>query len=126
MYRKFLTIFLLTFVLAPNVLAQDLDRALIDKDAKDENIEWVWAEVISIDEINNRLEVKYVDYDRKTEEQMPILVNEKTEFDGVTSLSEIKKGDYVSVDYEVIDDENQAIFIIVESVEDEDAAGPGM
>ena len=61
--------------------------------------QWVWGEVVAVDPTKSELSVKYLDYESDTEKQMTLSVDEKTTYENVKSLSEIKPQDTVSIDY---------------------------
>jgi len=61
--------------------------------------EWLLGDVIALDSENNQLRVGYIDYDTEEEKEIAIQVDAETGYDNVSSLSEIKPGDVVSVDY---------------------------
>jgi hypothetical protein len=63
------------------------------------DLQWVWAEVISVSPQNNQLTLKYLDYEADAEKEMVMGVDDKTTYENVKSLSEIKASDAVSVDY---------------------------
>ncbi len=64
-------------------------------------VQWLWGEVVSLDAQNNVLAIKYLDYETDSEKQMSITVNDKTAFENVSSIDEIKPKDTVSIDYTV-------------------------
>lgn len=79
---------------------------------------WLWGEVVSIDLDNKQISVKYLDYETDIEKEMKINVDEKTTFENVNSIDEIKPQDTVSIDYIVTPDaQNIAKNISVEKAE---------
>ncbi len=64
-----------------------------------DNTEWVWGEVVSVDAVNNTLIVKYFDYEKEQEKQVTFYSYNKTEFENITSLGDLKPTDSVSIDY---------------------------
>jgi hypothetical protein len=81
-------------------------------------IQWVWGEVVSVDTNSNQLNIKYLDYETDIEKEMVIGVSDKTIFENVKSLEEIKPQDTVSIDYAVASDgKNIARNISVEKPE---------
>lgn len=62
-------------------------------------LQWVWAEVVSLDPNNRQLTVKYLDYETDTEKEMLVDVNDQTTYENVKSFSEIKPQDTLSIDY---------------------------
>lgn len=61
--------------------------------------QWVWGEVVSVDAAGKLLTVKYLDYDTDTDKEIVLEVNDKTTFENVGSLAELKQGDNVGIDY---------------------------
>lgn len=79
---------------------------------------WLWGEAASIDLDNKQISVKYLDYETDTEKEMKISIDEKTTFENVNSIDEIKPKDTVSIDYIVTPDaQNIAKNISVEKAE---------
>ncbi len=80
--------------------------------------QWLWAEVISLDGLSKTLLVKYLDYDTDQEKEMVMNIDEKTTFENVKSLDEIKPKDTVGIDYIISpDSKNIAKNIGVEKME---------
>jgi len=85
---------------------------------KEEEFQWIWGEVSSIDTAKKSITVKYLDYETDTEKETSFVIDEKTNFEGVNSLGEIKVKDTVSIDYIMEQDKNIARNISVEKPED--------
>lgn len=66
--------------------------------------QWIWGEVIFVDNQKNELLVQYLDYDTEQERELNISVNEKTAYENVGVLIDIKPSDVVSVDFLVLPD----------------------
>jgi len=82
-------------------------------------IQWIWGEVVSVDQAAKVFAVKYLDYDTDMEKQMTMSVDEKTGFENSKSLADLKIQDTVSVDYIIgADGKNIARNISVEKIED--------
>lgn len=80
--------------------------------------QWVYGEVVNVDAQNKVLSVKYLDYETDTEKEMSVAVDDKTTYENVKSLDEIKPQDSVSIDYLVSpDSQNIANNISVEKPE---------
>lgn len=60
---------------------------------------WLWGEVSAINAANNQITVKYLDYDTDNEKEINITVDDKTAYEYVKALNEIKLQDTVSIDY---------------------------
>lgn len=71
----------------------------IDAIASEENLEWVWGDVVSVDTAGNKFTVKYPDYETDAEKEIIFCVDEKTIFENAQSLGEIQPQDSASVDY---------------------------
>jgi len=87
--------------------------------------QWQYFEVVSTDLQNNGIVVKYIDYDTDTEKQMTIAVDEKTTYENVASLKELKPEDALGVDY-IVDSTGKSIATNISleksSAKEEDAA----
>jgi len=86
--------------------------------SQEEEYQWAWGEVVSVDAQNKLINIKYLDYESDTEKEMSFVIDEKTNFEGVNSLSDIKVNDTVSIDYIIKDNKNIARTISVEKPED--------
>jgi len=81
----------------------------------------IYGEVQTIDAAANILAVQYYDYDSDSEKTSDISINVDTKLENVSTLGDVKKGDWVDVSYTVIDAKNVAKSIVVEK-EDTTAA----
>ena len=63
--------------------------------------QWVWGEVVSLDTENKTILVKYLDYETDQEKEISKGVSDKTTYENIKSLDEIKPQDSVSIDYSV-------------------------
>lgn len=80
---------------------------------------WLWGEVVSIDTQNNNLLVKYLDFETDQGKEISINVDEKTTYENIKSLDELKPKDNVSIDYiQSPDAKNLAKNIVVEKSEE--------
>lgn len=80
--------------------------------------QWVWGEVSSVDMQNKAILVKYLDYETDQEKQININVDDKTTYENIKLIDEIKPKDTVSIDYIVSPDgKNIAKNISVEKPE---------
>jgi hypothetical protein len=64
-----------------------------------QELQWIWAEVVSLDLNNHQMTLKYLDYDTDTEKEMLLSVDDQTTYENVKSFSEIKPQDTLSIDY---------------------------
>jgi len=80
--------------------------------------QWVWGEVNTLDTQNRMIAVKYLDYETDQEKEISINTDDKTTYENIKSLDEIRPKDTVSVDYIVSPDgKNIARNISVEKPE---------
>lgn len=93
--------------------------ALSQEVQKESETLWLWGEVVSIDNQNNNLSVKYLDFETDQEKEMSINVDEKTTYENIKSLDELKPKDNVSIDYiPGLEGKNLAKNIVVENSEE--------
>lgn len=86
--------------------------------ASEPEMQWLWGEVINLDPHNKMILVKYLDYETEQERQAAISVDEKTTYENITSIEELKQNDAVSVDYIISPDgKNIARIISLEKPE---------
>lgn len=84
--------------------------------------EWVWGEVVSVDEAHKQIVIRHLDYETYEEVQMTLVCDDKSLFENVPGLAQVKPGDGVTVDYNVQDGVNIAGLVVVEQKE----AGSGV
>lgn len=90
-------------------------------------VQWLWGEVTNVDVAAKEVFVKYLDYDTDTEKQMAISTDEKTTYENVKAIEEIKSLDTVSIDYVLtLEGKNLAKNISVEKIELEDLPKEGL
>lgn len=63
------------------------------------DVQWLWGEVVSLDTAKGEVVVRFLDYETEQEKEVSIAADEKTTFENVNSLAQIKIADTVSVDY---------------------------
>ena len=61
--------------------------------------QWIWGEVVSIDAATKKILVKYLDYETDTEKEININADDKTTYENIKSVDEIKPQDTLSIDY---------------------------
>ena len=61
--------------------------------------QWVWGEVISSDPQNKEITINYFDYETDTEKELKLTIDERTRYENVNSLNDLKLHDTISVDY---------------------------
>lgn len=113
------------FILGVTFLHQEasFSQEAAPKEAQvEQETEWLWGEVVSIDEASGKITIKYLNYENDTEEQATLTVSEKTVYENTTSLSQIKPNDTVSIDY-IISNQGEKIIktINLEKPEEEAA-----
>lgn len=89
--------------------------------------QWLWGEVVSVDTQKNELLVKYLDYETDQEKETGVSADDKTTYENIGSLLEIKPQDTVSIDYTVSPEgKNIAKNISVEKPESAEPAAGGV
>lgn len=76
--------------------------------------EWVWGEVVSVDSENKQIVLKHLDYDTYEEVQTTLKVGDKTLFENVGALGDIKPGNHLTADFKIVAGSNNADLIVVE------------
>lgn len=119
------------FVFAPCLLAQEAGQETAPAaPAEAKPAEWVWGEVVSVDTENKQIALKHLDYDTYEEVQTTLKVDDKTLFENVAALGDIKAGNHLTADFKMVAGSNIADLIVVEkdvqeeSVASETAATP--
>lgn len=93
---------------------------------KEEDLEWVWGDVVSVDAEKGQFTAKYLDYETDTEKEIAFYIDEKTVFENAHNLGEIRPQDSASVDYAITNEgKNVARLISVEkNISDSEAITP--
>jgi len=102
-------------ILSLGLVVLSLNVSFIFSQEETEEIEWVWGDVVTLDE--NQITVRYLDYETDEEKEITVVCDPETEFENISSISEIKVEDSVSIDYVVREGKNIAKFISVERME---------
>ena len=63
------------------------------------NTQWAWGEVVSVDAAAKTITLKYLDYETDQEKNVVLSVDEKTTFENIKILDDIKVKDTLSIDY---------------------------
>ena len=63
--------------------------------------DWVVGDVVALDLEGNQLALIYIDYQTNEEKEITIGVDDKTRYENVNKLQDIKVGDVISVDYRI-------------------------
>ena len=93
---------LIAFAEEPVAAPADSAAVPVDQQAapKSENeTQWAWGEVTNLDLQAKTLTLKYLDYETDQEKDLILAVDEKTVFENIKSLDEIKINDTLSIDY---------------------------
>ena len=77
----------------------------------------IYGEVQAISTTAGSITVQYYDYDNDEEKTLEIVVNKDAKLENVKSVDEIKKGDWVDVNYTVVGGKNVAKMVSVEKEE---------
>lgn len=72
------------------------------------DVQWLWGEAISVDAAKGEVVVKFLDYETEQEKQATIVTDDKTSYENVNSLAQIKTTDTLSIDY-VVDKDGKNI-----------------
>ncbi len=82
------------------------------------DLQWIWGSITNLDSQAKTFTVKYFDYETDQEKEIVLSVDEKTVFENLKSLDELKIEDTLSVDYLVgIDNKNIAKNVSLEKPE---------
>ncbi len=91
--------------------------------ATEPDMQWAWGEVVSVDSANKTITVKSLDYETDQEKEISVTIDEKTTFENVKSLDEIKALDAISIDYTIdADGKKIAKAVTIEAPMDKEAA----
>ncbi|MEK7849324.1 MAG: hypothetical protein AAB213_00675 [Candidatus Omnitrophota bacterium] len=103
--------------------AMPAESAVSAAPAEAKPTEWVWGEVVSVDTENKQIVLKHLDYDTYEEVQTTLKVGDKTLFENVAALGEIKAGNHLTADFKIVAGSNIADLIVVEKdVQEESVA----
>lgn len=97
---------------ASNKLEETQSEAM--EKAPQKTLEWVWGEVVEVAPEKKEIVIKHLDYETYEEVQMKLLVIDKTTFENVSQLSDIRLKDRITVDYYAKDGANICELIVVE------------
>jgi hypothetical protein len=102
--KTFLFIAIAVFLIFANtkvVFSQDvtIKGGAIPESESEPGVQWVWGDVVNLDTQNKTLVVKYLDYETDQDKEIAINVDDKTVYENIKSIDEIKLKDTVSVDY---------------------------
>ena len=89
-------------VVAPKDVTVSADQQAVPKNAND--TQWAWGEVTNVDLAAKTLTLKYLDYESDQEKDLVLTVDEKTTFENIKTLDDVKIKDTLSIDYVVAAD----------------------
>jgi len=105
--KYFVLFYVLSLVFGNAASAQEeMPARQEEQSINDEEIQWVSAQVVSIDAGSKNLLVEYLDFETNTEKKMTVTVDKNTFFEKVGSIEELKPRDNVLVDYIVDEAKN--------------------
>jgi hypothetical protein len=81
---------------------------------EDKAPQWVWGEVVSMDQVNKQIVIKHLDYETYEEVQTTLKADDKTIFENISGLSDIRPKDHITVDYNTLDNVNIAELVVVD------------
>lgn len=116
----FVTVAFLIFISTEKILSQEatVESGAVPREMNESETLWLWGEVVNLDLQNKMLLVKYLDYETDQEKEISISVDEKTTYENIKSIDELRPNDSVSVDYVIsTDGKNIARNISVEKAE---------
>ncbi|MGD0336804.1 MAG: DUF5666 domain-containing protein [Candidatus Omnitrophota bacterium] len=89
------------------------------QEKNESQMQWAWGEVTVVDPASGTLTVKYFDYDAGQDKELNVTVDEKTAYENISKIDDLKPGQNVSVDYSVLaEGKNIARNISLEKAED--------
>ena len=107
---NFILWFIFSFILISTGIVFSQEQASEKPPAQEAPVEpemlWVWGDVVSMDTAAKKMSVKYLDYETDTEKEINIIVDDKTTYENVKSIDEIKPQETLSVDYIINPDGN--------------------
>lgn len=91
----------LIFISARTIFSQEPTEqgGAVPETQNEPEVQWVWGEALSIDAQNKTFVVKYLDYEADQEKEITINVDDKTTYENIKSIDEIKPKDALSIDY---------------------------
>lgn len=86
--KMFVFILMVSLILAANAGAEN-------------EAQWLWGEVSSVDPQKGEIAVRYLDYETEGEKEAIVKIEEKTTYENLSSILDIKPSDTLSIDYMV-------------------------
>ncbi len=87
--------------------------------------QWVWGEITALDPQNKEVTINYFDYETDTEKEVKLTVDDKTKYENINSINDLKLHDTISVDYVLGADGKYAVRNISVEKPEESAAPAG-
>lgn len=78
---------------------EEANKAPEQEMQSDSETQWIWGDVVSLGAAAKTILVKYLDYETDIEKEISIILDDKTTYENVKSIEEIKPNDTISVDY---------------------------
>ena len=78
----------------------------------------IYGEIKSANIAANSITVQYYDYDSDNEKSVEIIADNNTKIEGVTTINDIKQGNWADINYAVVNGKNIAKLISVEKEDD--------
>lgn len=115
-------------LISPNALLSQDETSKLQKLAGGEDapdLQWLWGEVVSVDLAGKAVIVKYPDYETEKDKEMTVVADDKTVYENIVSLEDLKPNDMVSIDYKVgAHGKNVVERLSVERLQEEGAMQP--
>lgn len=100
---------LIVLIAGITLVAFAQEPAVTEVSGNENDTQWAWGEVTNTDILAKTFTLKYLDYEADQEKELVLTVDEKTVFENIKGLEEIKIKDTLSIDYVVsVDNKNIA------------------
>lgn len=125
----FLSIFFISIIAVSFVVfAEEAPRAGVESvviassqpipEQEKSDTQWAWGEVMNLDIPAKSFTIKYLDYETDQEKELVLVADDKTTFENVKGLDELKLKDTLSIDYAAgADNKNVAKNISLEALD---------
>jgi len=84
-----------TVLAEPKAITSDQSDSLVGES----DLQWVWGEIINLDNLTRVVTLKYLDYETDQEKELILMIDEKTNFENIKDFNELQLSDTLSVDY---------------------------
>jgi len=96
----FLSVFIILIMVTTLIAFAD-EPAVTSATPVSSDTQWAWGEVTNLDNQAKTFTLKYLDYETDQEKELILAIDDKTTFENIKSLDEIKIKDTLSIDYVV-------------------------